>query len=280
MAEYISSFCSLFDWHLKRKSLLNSTTEVTSSSLRKAPHPTVHNFNYVYYLELSNGSRLRQYVPIHYDDRKAQTIFLHVVLMGFASPGFFMPLLLYMARKKGKYQVYYVWWICWITLHNVHSLVDMFVMFNKCLIHFRCFRPAFLYNTLASITLNCGSVCYLANFFKEAVTPLTLHLSLLMLRYYRRISLNVESPSSNSSSACLTELNIDFNGRRGKNSGKKRTTSISHSARSFAMGSKRRATTFQVIEKRENEKFLSRALGPTLNFGCSLVRWPNGRRLK
>lgn len=79
----------------------------------------------------------------------AQTIFLHAVLILFASPGFLMPVLLYIGYTcvgarlfyrnwtiggfQHKYDLF-VWWICWVTLQNVHSLVEGFVKLVKCLV--------------------------------------------------------------------------------------------------------------------------------------------------
>lgn len=63
IAEFVSSICSLHEqiWiNLKNDS--NLTTIWTTKP------PLVHNYNY--YLEFPNGSRIRQNVPIKYDDRR------------------------------------------------------------------------------------------------------------------------------------------------------------------------------------------------------------------
>ncbi|KAI1713034.1 hypothetical protein Ddc_12126 [Ditylenchus destructor] len=288
ITEFTSSLCSLIEHYAQRKPPYSgSGKNVSSKSVKE--HPPVYNYNY--YLEMANGTRIRQFVPIKYDDRRAQTVLLYVVLIIIAIPGFAMPYLLYLARAKSKYRHLYVWWICWVTLHNVHSSVDMFVTFAKCVVHLQCFRPASMWQNFTSLSLDFTSICSIADFIKDAVTPFTIYLSFLMATYYYRMTQNHGSASSSSysSNSCLMDIE-----RRNPLEHKKSTISCRSYTRrkpsttgpnSRVMGAKRRATSSQIITLKQSQDLndhrsdhrnttfrgLGRALVPTVIFGSPLV---------
>ncbi|KAF7635474.1 hypothetical protein Mgra_00005149 [Meloidogyne graminicola] len=155
----------------------------TSCILNKLKPDVQRHGLYTYYIEMPNGSRMRQMADVVYDDRQVQFYFFHGFLIVFVLPGFFMPYLLYLAEKRQKPELL-IWWVCWITLHNVHAIMQIstyilnfaMLIYLKGFEHFICFDYWNLLN-----------ICQLGSTINSFGVPLKIYLSIFMIKHYQNI---------------------------------------------------------------------------------------------
>nr|CAD2134208.1 unnamed protein product [Meloidogyne enterolobii] len=170
---------------------------------------------YTYYLEMPNGSRMRQMADVVYDDRQVQFYFFHGFLIAFVLPGFIMPYLLYLAEKRQKQELF-IWWVCWITLHNVHAIMQIstYLMNFAMLIYLKGFEHFVLFDYWSLL-----SIYQLGSTLNSFSVPLKIYLSIFIVKHYQNvkdISPKGSKNGSNSPTHLLPLLPLSFQTREGK----------------------------------------------------------------